>query len=68
MPTDTMDQINGGGLDEKQEFATTISLISLYTVSIVFSACDDCASYTCPTKASQSAGSCCLCSGHSACN
>lgn len=69
MPTDTLDQINGGKEDDiiQSGFATTISLISLYTVSIVMSECDDCASYTCQTKASQSAGSCCLCTGHGTC-
>lgn len=68
MPTDTLNQINGGKNDvPKAEFATSLTLISLYTVSIVMSACDDCASYTCQTKASQSAGSCCLCTGHGTC-
>lgn len=69
MPTDTLDQINSGRMEEvKDDFATiTISLISIYTVSIIMSGCDDCASYTCPTKASQSRASCCLCSGYYTC-
>lgn len=60
MPTEELTEVNGG-------FPTTISLVSLYTIAVTASACDDCASYGCPTKAHQSAGSCCLCSGYSSC-
>lgn len=69
MPMDTLDQVNGGFNPNEQINCTptTTVLISIYTVSIVISGCDDCASYTCQTKASQSAGSCCLCTGHGTC-
>ena len=68
MPIDALEQIGGGQHDVECTPITTTIFISLYTLSIVASACDDCVSQDCPTKASESEGSCCLCSGYGTCN
>lgn len=64
MPSDAMLMVNAGRADKMEaQFATTIILISIYTVSIVASACDDCASYGCQSRDCQatSKASYCLC-------
>lgn len=64
MPSDAMLAVNAGKADKMEaQFATTTILISLYTISIVTSACDDCASYGCQSRDCQatSKASHCLC-------
>lgn len=39
MPSEAMDKVNGGNNEVKSAPITTISLISLYTYSIIASAC-----------------------------
>ena len=65
MPSEAMDKVNGGNNEVKSAPITTISLISLYTYSIIASACDDCASSGCNTRYCQqeSKASYCLCTG-----
>lgn len=72
MPREAISQVNGGkdtGINQESA-TTTVILISIYTVSIVASACDDCASHGCQSRGCQgeSKASYCLCSGYDTCN
>lgn len=62
MPSESMNKINGGG---ETHPSVILSLISVYTASIILSACDDCASYGCQSNdcRKDSLASYCLCTG-----
>lgn len=68
MPSEDMGGALGGNVNQDNDLIGTVILISIYTVSIVATANDDCATFNCSNLCQrQSKASYCLCSGYTDC-